>query len=110
MFDTAERIRNSTQRETSARFAITSLIFSAIAVASGICGGLLVTVANESILVIFAIVLGIGLLAVAIVSYTGALVRVIAQFTINKHPISWVALVFFLLCLAGGIIGLVCIF
>lgn len=93
------------KRQKSVHFAVTSMIFAAVAIAFACLGGFLL--AFENTLYILTLVVGIGCLAVTVVMLVGALVRVIAQFSINKKAASWVALVFLLAAVAACVVALV---
>lgn len=106
----ANGIKNDGEkRSKSVRFAVSSIVYSLIAVASAVGGALLMTAADESLLFIFLIIIGVVLLAGALTLLIGALVRVIAQLGINRRPLGWVALAVFLLAAAGSVAGAVLI-
>lgn len=106
VFTKAKQIRQDGERRgKSVRFAISSIVYSLIAVAFVLLGSFLTSVREESgILVIFVLVFIIGLFAGAIVSFIGALMRVIAQFTLNIKPMTWIALIVLLLAVLASVI------
>lgn len=95
--------RDPERREKSVRFAVESIIMSVfMAVCLG-AGGFLLT--SGSLLII----VGILLLIFALSMFVMSLVRLIAQFTINRHAMTWVALAIFLTAVVAPVILIVCL-
>ncbi|MDE6441448.1 MAG: hypothetical protein K2L12_01680 [Clostridia bacterium] len=106
VFTKAKQIRqDGERREKSVMFAISSIVYSLIAVAAVLLGSFLMSVQDGAgILIIFVVVIVIGFFAGAIVTFIGALLRVIAQFTLNLKPMTWIALVVLLLAALVSVI------
>lgn len=105
VFSKASEIRRDEERrERSVRFAVSSIVYSVIAVAAVLFGLFLMSVREESgILVIFLIAIAATFFAGGLVTFIGALLRVIAQFTINRKPMTWIALVVLLLAVGVSV-------
>ena len=91
-------------RSRSVHFAVTGIAYSLIAVIFAVGGAFLMTLSDTGLLFIFVLVIGIALLIGTIVSFLGALMRVIAQLTINRKPMSWIALAVLILSVVACII------
>lgn len=109
----ASRIKqNEEKRAKSVRFGITSILFSIVAVAFSVGGALLLKLlleGNEDALVLF--IFTIAGLAVCfggtLSALVGSLMRVIAQLSINRKAIGWVALALLISAVAAIILILV---
>lgn len=105
VFSKAERIKNDEEkRPKSVRFAVETIILSAFMAAFLCVGGFLMTVDSVGLFI-----LGILLLICGLSMFILALVRLIAQFTINRHPMTWVALAVFLAAIVIPVIVIVCL-
>lgn len=106
----AGKIKNDEEkRPKSVRFAFTSIIYSVLAAAFAIGGALLLTVSADSLLAIFLVVIAVALIIGGLVTFIGALVRVIAQLRINRQPLGFIALAIFIVALIGSVAGIVMI-
>jgi len=105
----ANNIKQDEQkRQKSAYFAIMSIILDVFAVATAVVGAwLLINMESASILLIFSLIIGISLLIGAVTLIINSLVHLIYQFTINRSAWTWIALVMFLLTLAGIAVGII---
>lgn len=104
VFSKAENIRKDPEkREKSVRFAVECIIVSVFMAVCLAAGGYLLT--TDSLLII----VGILLLVFAASMFILALVRLIAQFTINRHAMTWVALAVFLAAILIPVILIVCL-
>ncbi|MDE6585790.1 MAG: hypothetical protein K2K80_03820 [Clostridia bacterium] len=104
----ASEIRHDeVKRPKSMVFGVTSIIYSVLSVVLAIGGAALLSVATDSLLAIFIIVIGAVLMGGAVATFIGALVRVIAQLSINRRAIGWIALIVFLGIIAAIIVGIV---
>lgn len=100
----ANRIKNDeVLRQKSARFAVTASIYSIVAVVFAVGGALLFSAfsSQDGLAVIAAYVFAGVFVLVAAASLVGAIVRLIAQFTINRSVYSWLALILFLAAIAA---------
>lgn len=105
VFSKADEIREDPEkREKSVRFAVESIIISAFLAAFLCAGGILMTRGSVGLFIV-----GIILAVIGLSMFFLALVRVIAQFTINRRAMSWVALVIFLAAIAVPVILVVCL-
>lgn len=104
VFSKAEDIkRDPEKREKSVRFAVECIILSVFMAGFLGVGGFLLT--TGSLLIIVGIILLVFALSLLIM----ALVRLIAQFTINRHTMTWVALAVFLASVLVPVIVVVCL-
>lgn len=105
VFSKAERIRKDPEkREKSVRFAVEALIVS-VFMAILLCAGVILMFRDS----VGLLILGIVLVIIGLSLFVLALVRVIAQFTINRHAMTWVALAAFLAAIIIPIVIVVCI-
>lgn len=104
VFSKAERIRNDEEkREKSVRFAVESIIMSVFMAALLGVGAFLLSLDG------FTVIIGIIVIICALSLFVTSLVRVIAQFTINRRPITWVALAVFLAAIIIPAVAVVCL-
>ena len=113
IFDVSYKAREIRQdaekRKKSARFAVSSIVFSLLAFLFTLGGAFLVgflSTTEGMILSLFVIIFIAVLFIGAIIYFIGALVRVIAQFTINRSAKSWIALVVFIAAIIASVIAL----
>ena len=110
VFHKANRIKQDEERrKKSVGFAVSAIIFSLIAVALAAGGGFLWSLIDsgnkDALLLIIFTVAGLAVCVLgALVMLIGALLRVIAQLTINKKAIGWIAFVVFIAAVAGSVI------
>lgn len=113
LFDKARDIRNEpTLRARSAYFGIESIVYSILTAAFFVVGVLLINLAIESGSIVLLILCGLFGVAFAISSLATlfhAVLRFALQLSINRRPITWIALAFIVLALAGAAIGAVLI-
>ena len=88
--------------------AIISLIIGVVVVAGCLIGAyFIMTTIGESLLIIFAIVLAIGLAAAALVGLlngiVASLICVIYQLRLNRGPMGWIALAVWVLFIGAAI-------
>ena len=101
----ARRIKEDDEkRKKIVRVAVSSIVYSLMMIACAAGGAFLFTLADSSLLIIFLIILAVGLLGGALITFLGALLRVIAQLTINRSAMSWIALVFLIISVAVSVI------
>ena len=106
----AHDIKNDEERRVkSVRFGITSIVFSVFAFAFAVCGAFLLSLLSggnaEAILLFIFTIAGIAAaFGSAVMLFIGALLRVIAQLTINRKPIGWIALALFVVCLVAAVV------
>ena len=109
----ADRIRGDEERrQKTVWFAVTAIIYSLIAVA--LCAGgafLLSLIINQDesalLLIIFTVV---GLAACfigALTCFIGSIVRVVAQFSLNRKAMTWIALAVLIASLLAAIIVII---
>lgn len=101
VFSKARGIKqNEDTRKKSVIFGITSIVYLILAVACAFGGAFLFTV-TDNLLVIFIIIVAVSLLIFSVIFLLGALLRLIAQFMINRNAMSWIALAVFIAAIAG---------
>lgn len=101
--DKAKKIReNKDTRGKSVRFALLSIAYSVLAFAAAFAGAILIG-SEKNLLTILIIIIGVALLLGALTTFIAALVRVIAQFTINRNAMSWIALIIFIVAAASSV-------
>ena len=104
VFSKARDIRqNEDTRKKSVVLGLTSIIYSLISVALVFGGAFLFTL-TDNLLAIFIIIIAIILLVGAVVTFLGALLRVIAQFTVNRNAMSWIALIIFIAAIVASVL------
>lgn len=96
--------KNPEKREKSVRFAVEAIIIS-VFMAAFVCVGGILMASDSAGLFIVGILLAICGLSLFVL----ALVRLIAQFTINRHAMTWVALAVFLTTIIGPAVAVVCL-
>lgn len=106
VFTKASELRRDEEiRSKTVGFAISSIVYSLIAVGAVLIGALSFSIWEASgILMIFVIVITIALFAGGVVTFIGALLRLIAQFTLNRKPMTWIALVVFILAIIAAVL------
>ena len=106
----AHEIKNDGERrEKSVHFGVTGIVFSVFALLFGIGGAFLLSLLSsgdsDAVLLLIFTIAGVAVgLGGAVVLFLGALLRVIAQLTINRKPIGWVALALFVACLVAAVV------
>lgn len=106
----ARRIReDETRREKSVGFAVSSIILSLFSVALAVGGifllKLLLDGDNDALVLLIFIIAGLAVCFIgALTTLVNSLVRVIAQLSINKKVIGWVALAVFIAAVVAIII------
>ena len=103
----ADRIKSDeTLRRKSARFAVTCIIYSLFTAAfAGVAAWLFKTyIKTEELSDIIAIVFAAILALCAASCLIGAVVRLVAQFTINRSVWTWIAFAVFLAAAATAVI------
>lgn len=104
VFVKAREIRKDEEkRAKSVYFAVTSIAYSLVMVACAVGGSFLFGVMDDTLLFLFVVVIAATLMISAVVSLFGALLRVIVQFTINRKPMSWIALIVFLAAVGASV-------
>ena len=105
VFSKAHSIKeDEVARNRSVHFAVTGIVYSLLTVVFALVGSYLITLSEAGLLYIFLLVIGVVLLVGVLVSFIGALMRVIAQLTINRKPMSWIALAVLILSVIACII------
>ena len=106
----ARRIReDETRREKSVGFAVSSIILSLFSVALAVGGVFLLKLLldgdNDALVLLIFIIAGLAVCFIgALTTLVNSLVRVIAQLSINKKVIGWVALAVFIAAVVAIII------
>ena len=109
----ADRIRSDGERRIkSVGFAVSAIIYALIAVA--LCAGgllllsLLINKNESALLLLIFTAAGLAVCFVgALTLFVGSLVRVIAQFSLNRRAMSWIALAVFVAALTASLIIIV---
>ena len=106
VFSDAARIRQDEERrQKSVKFAVTAIAYSITLLVMVCLGAFIFSLSDASgLLVIFVLIIGIAFIIGGLLSFIGALLRVIAQFTINRRAMSWIALIVFILSLVASVI------
>ena len=106
-----EKIKNDEQRRTNnASFAISSMIYSLLAICTGIVGAWLITLSFESILFIFTLVIGIIFLFGTIGLLILSIIALVFQFKLNKKGWSWISLILFFVAIGSILFGILYFF
>ena len=109
LFGRAREIRNDPEsRAKSAQFGVSSIVYSIMAAVFFVVGVFLINLAFESGSIVILVLCGLFGLAFAIsalVSLLHAIVRFALQASINRRPITWIALAVLIISLAGAAIG-----
>ena len=106
----ARRIReDETRREKSVGFAVSSIILSLFSVALAVGGVFLLKLLldgdNDALVLLIFTIAGLAVCFIgALTTLVNSLVRVIAQLSINKKVIGWVALAVFIAAVVAIII------
>ena len=112
VFSDAARIRRDEERrERSVKFAVSAIAYSIAQFVIVLLGAFILSFSDQSgLLIIFVFIIGITFIIGGLLSFIGALLRVIAQFTINRRAMSWIALIVFILSLVASVIVTLYIF
>lgn len=107
-FVTASRIKQDPDlRQRSVRLGVMSIVYSLLAAAFAV-GGLFVCKfamdGGGGLLFIFVLIIGIALMIAALMTYVGGLLRLIAQFSVNRRAVGWIALVVLLAVIIAAVI------
>ena len=113
LFGKAREIRNNPEaRARSAQFGVMSIVYSVMAVAFFLVGVLLLNFAFESgsiVMLVLCGVTGVAFAISALISLFQAIVRFALQASINRRPVTWIALAVLIIILGGAAIGAVLI-
>ena len=113
IFDKARRIKQDPEaRAKSAQLGVSSIIFSVATAVCFIIGALILKVVIDTgsiIILILVGLFGVAFIIGALFSLLHAVISFALQCSINRRPITWIALAVLIIAIAGTAIGTVLI-